>query len=147
MAGFNKCLAFGKKYELESIKHLEYDTYEFSEGLCKEWDLKTIKDNKETYYEIKSETNCYKYGNILVEFECNNMPSCIASTIADYWIHFAISDKVNNKYMLTKTPVAKLREMIEKKLYHRIVNCGDGNRCFCYVFRMDLFYPYKIALT
>lgn len=147
MNTFKSCLAFGKSYEKESLQYLDYDTHEFSEGCVKEWDIKTVKDNVTTYYEVKSELNCYKYGNICIEFRCNNKESGITSTTADYWLHYAILDKIKNRYTLFKVPVNKLREMIDNKLYHRIVNCGDNNLCYCYIFKMELFYPYKFAMV
>ena len=145
MPGFRKCLEFGKIYERETLKHIKHDSYEFSIGKCKEWDIKTIKDGVETYYEVKSELNCFKYGNILVEYSCNGKPSGIAGTTANYWVHYAIKDKINNIYDLTIIPVEDLRKMVEDKLYHKIVNYGDCN-CFSYIFKMSLFDKYLLPI-
>lgn len=145
MPGFRKCLEFGKIYERETLKHIKHDSYEFSIGKCKEWDIKTIKDGVETYYEVKSELNCFKYGNILVEYSCNGKPSGIAGTTANYWVHYAIKDKIKNIYDLTIIPVEDLRKMVEDKLYHKIVNYGDCN-CFSYIFKMSLFDKYLLPI-
>ena len=140
MATFKECLEFGKIYERETLKHVEYDSYEFSEGKCKEWDLKTIKDNNITYYEVKSEVNCFKYGNVLVEFTYNHQPSGINATTADYWVHYAIKDTKKKEYNLSIIPVKELKEMIKNKLYHKIVFSGNSD---CYIFRMSLFDKYR----
>lgn len=145
MSSFKSCLAFGQIYERETLKHIKYDTYEFSIGKFKEWDIKTTTDDIDTYYEVKSELNCFKYGNILVEYSCNGNPSGIAGTTADYWVHYAIKDKIKNIYELRIIPVRELRQMIEDKLYHKIVNYGDCN-CFSYIFKMGLFDKYLLPV-
>tara|TARA_R110000868_G_scaffold120915_4_gene320908 strand:+ start:188 stop:616 length:429 start_codon:yes stop_codon:yes gene_type:complete len=140
---FWELLKFGKYYEVETLKHINYDTYEFSIGAFKWWDIKTISDNKETYYEVKTELNCFKYGNILFEFSRRTKPSGIASTTADYWVHYAIIDKALNKYELRIMPVEDIRQMINNKLYSKIVN---ANNCQCYIFKIDLFNKYKLIV-
>lgn len=142
---FQECLKFGKYYEVETLKHIKYDSYEFSIGKFKEWDIKTIKDNQVSYYEVKSEMNCFKYGNILVEFSCNKKPSGINATTADYWVHYAIIDKKLNTYDICIIPVNELKEMINKKLYHKIVRTGDFD-CECYIFKKSLFDKYKLVI-
>jgi len=143
---FQECLKFGKTYEVETLKHIKYDTYEFSVGRCKEWDIKTINDKQETYYEVKSELNCFKYGNICVEFKCSNKDSGINATTADYWVHYAIIDRKINTYDVCIIPVKDLRQMVEDKLYTRIVKCGDGFKSMCYLFKMTLFDKYKLTI-
>ena len=142
---FQECLKFGKYYEVETLKHIKYDKYEFSIGKFKEWDIKTTKDSIETYYEVKSELNCFKYGNILVEFSCNKKDSGINATTADYWVHYAIKDKLLNTYDICIIPVIELKEMILNKKYHKIVNTGDFN-CGCYIFKKSLFDKYKLSI-
>tara|TARA_R110000868_G_scaffold352655_1_gene613902 strand:- start:306 stop:746 length:441 start_codon:yes stop_codon:yes gene_type:complete len=146
MASFKSCLAFGKIYERETLKHIKYDTHEFSIGNCKEWDIKTLNDGVETYYEVKSEVNCFKYGNICVEYKCNNKDSGINATTADYWVHYAIKDKIKNIYDVRIIPVKELRQMITDKLYTRIVYCGDNNNSACYLFKMNLLDKYILPV-
>lgn len=145
MKSFQELLEFGKSYERETLKYLMYDSYEFSVGAFKEWDLKITKDNVDTYYEVKSELNCFKYGNILVEYsKLDNSKSCITATTADFWVHYAIKDKAKNIYDICIIPVKDLKKMIEDKLYHRVVKCGSGNGALCYLFKMSLFDKYLI---
>ena len=143
---FWELLKFGKYYELETLKYIKYDSYEFSIGAFKEWDIKTIKDNKETYYEVKSENNCFKYGNILIPFSTGGQAGGIDATTADYWVHYAIKDKELNKYELRIIPVKELKQMIYEKKYHKIVKSGLCNNVMCYIFKMSLFDNYKLSI-
>ena len=142
MKTFQELLEFGQSYEKETLKYLMYDSFEFSVGAFKEWDFKIIKDNTPTYYEVKSELNCFKYGNILVEFEkVNGTKSCISATTADYWVHYAIKDKDKKIYDVRFIPVKDLKQMIEDKKYSKIVM---SNMALCYIFKMSLFDKYKV---
>ena len=140
---FWELLKFGKYYEVETLKHIKYDSFEFSIGAFKWWDIKTIKDDLTTFYEVKTELNCFKYGNMLFEFNRQGKPSGIASTTADYWVHYAIIDKALNKYELRIMPVEDIRKMITDKLYTKIVL---ANKCQCYIFKMSLFDKYKLII-
>ena len=143
---FRDCLKLGKYYELETLKHIKYDSFEFSVGNCKEWDIKTINSNVNTYYEVKSDLVAYKYGNICIEFNCSKKNSGITATTADYWVYYVIEDKQLNKYKVFIIPTSELKEMIEDKLYTRIVKCGDGFNASCYLFKMNLFDKYKLII-
>jgi len=143
---FQDCLKLGKYYELETLKHIKYDSYEFSIGKCKEWDLKTINNSINTYYEVKSDLVANKHGNICIEFNCSKKDSGITATTADYWVYYVIEDKVLNKYKVFIIPTIELKEMIQDKLYTRIVKCGDGFNASCYLFKMSLFDKYKLVI-
>ena len=117
-----------------------------SQGKVKEWDIKTIKDDITLYYEVKSETNAFKYNNLCIEFNYNDKPSGINATIADFWIHYAIKDRQKNIYVVFKIPTNDLKNMITNKEYHRIVQGGDRNSSSCYLFKMSLFEKYKINI-
>jgi hypothetical protein len=147
MKGFKNCLEFGKKYEIETLKYLDYDKYEISEGKNKEWDIKINKDNDITLYEVKAEIGCFKYNNLCIEYRCNNIDSGITATKAKWWIHYAIKDILNNLYIVFKIPTKKINEMIQTKKYNRIVKCGDNNNAECYLFKLDLFEEYKININ
>ena len=143
---FQECLKLGKYYELETLKHIKYDTYEFSIGKCKEWDIKTINNEVNTYYEVKSDLVAYKYGNICIEFNCSKKDSGITATTADYWVYYVIEDRKLNKYKAYIIPTVELKQMIQDKLYTRIVKCGDGFNASCYLFKMTLFDKYKLVI-
>ena len=145
MGKFNRCLDQGKFYELEFLKYIKYNTYEIAEGHIKEWDIKIKNDNIETIYEVKSETNCKKYGNACIEYMSNNISSGIDATIADYWVHFNIIDKSTNKYIIYLIPIKELKDMIKNKEYIKDTIGGDGRRSRMYLFHLSKFEPYILS--
>lgn len=145
MNKFSNCLDQGKFYERETLKYLKYDTAEFSVGKCKEWDIEIYKDGVPIYYEVKSETNAFKYGNLCVEYEYNEKKSGIDATIADYWVHYAIKDKAKNIYDLFIITTTELRQLIIDKKYVRKIIGGDRNMSKCYLFSMKSLEKYKTA--
>jgi hypothetical protein len=136
MSKFTSCLSQGKFYEQETLKYIDHDAHEFSVGKCKEWDIKVSKQGLPVYYEVKSETNAFKYGNLCIEYEYNDGKSGIDATIADYWVHFAIKDKAKNIYTLFIIPTGELRQLITDEKYLRKITGGDRNLSKCYLFRM-----------
>lgn len=117
--GFCNDLKFGKKYEKLALKYVEYNDIEFKKGCFKPYDF--IADGK-TKYEIKSDRMGHRTGNMAIEYFCNNKPSGITSTEADYWIYFVIYPDKTDCY---KFPTAELRELIKDC---RKVSGGDGYR-------------------
>lgn len=146
MSKFTSCLSQGQFYERETLKYIEYDTYKFSVGKCKEWDIEVYKHGVPLYYEVKSETNAFKYGNLCIEYEYNEGKSGIDATIADYWVHYAIKDKAKNIYSLFIIPTAELRQMIINKKYLRKITGGDRNLSKCYLFRMTELSDYNVEV-
>lgn len=144
MSKFNSCLNQGKFYEVETLKYIKYDTYEFSKGNFKEWDIEVYYNRVPLYYEVKSETNAFKYGNLCIEYENNGRTSGIDGTLADYWVHYAIKDKENNIYDLFIIPTANLRQMIKDTKYIKTIVGGDNKKTKCYLFRMLDLQKYKI---
>jgi hypothetical protein len=146
MNKFSNCLSQGKFYENETLKYIDYDKYNFSIGKFKEWDIEIYKDDKPIYYEVKSETNAFKYGNLCIEYEYNNKPSGLYATTADYWVHYAIKDKLKNIYILFIIPINDLKQLVKDKKYFRQVIGGDMNKSKCYLFRMNDLEKYKINI-
>jgi hypothetical protein len=143
MSKFNSCLTQGKFYELETLKYIEYDTYRFSIGTFKEWDIEIHKNDEPLYYEVKSETNAFKYGNLCIEYEYKGEPSGIFRTTANFWVHYAIKDKLKNHYTLYIIPTNDLKQLITDKKYYRQTLGGDMNKSKCYLFRMKDLDKYK----
>ena len=146
MNKFANCLNQGKFYEQETLKYIDYDTAEFSIGKFKEWDIEIYKNKVPIYYEVKSETNAFKYGNLCIEYECSDKKSGIDATTADYWVHYAIKDKVNNIYKLFIIPTIELRQLIIDKKYLRKITGGDRNASRCYLFPMSSLEKYNVAV-
>jgi hypothetical protein len=77
-------------------------------------------------------------GNVGLEFECRGKPSGIQTTEADYYIYKLHTRSHTIQFVLHDTGVIK--QMIEDKLYFRIVNGGDeGSNSMNYLFRYDVF--------
>lgn len=135
---FKKDLAQGKKYELESLNYLDYDTYEMKEGYFKEYDLTITKDNVDTKIEVKSDRQASFTGNIAIEYECNNKPSGLTSTTADYWLYFVVHKDKDECY---KIPTDELKELVKDC---RKVRGGDDYKSRMYLLKINNCGKYQI---
>lgn len=82
--------------------------------------------------EVKEDFTCYKTGNIGLEFHCREKPSGISVSEANLYV-FKVHAPHGIRYIFIKTCV--LRDMIERKMYHRVVNGGDrGSNSLNYLF-------------
>ncbi len=89
---FRQDLKEGFKGEKFIVTYLESkgSTYLHSNNDNK-YDIKMIKDNKETTYEVKTDVFCtptQDRGNLFVEFECRGKASGIEVTQADWFVTF-----------------------------------------------------------
>ena len=135
---FKKDLAQGKKYELESLNYLDYDTYEMKEGYFKEYDLIITKDNVDTKIEVKSDRQASITGNMVIEYECNNKPSGLTSTTADYWLYFVVHKDKDECY---KIPTDELKELVKDC---RKVRGGDDYKSRMHLLKINNCGKYKI---
>lgn len=124
-SNFHDDLAFGQQYELELLKHIEYDTYEQAKGNFKLWDIKTIKDGVEISYEVKADRKAIQTKNIAIEYECNGIDSGIKTTKCNYWAHFCIDEL--GGYQLYMIPRKDLIKMINRGEYKRIATINNYN--------------------
>lgn len=135
---FEKDLAQGKKYELESLKYLDYDNYEMKEGYFKEYDLIITKDNVDTKIEVKSDRQASITGNMAIEYECNDKPSGLTSTTADYWLYFVVHKDKDECY---KIPTNELKDLVKNC---RKVRGGDGYKSKMYLLKISDCGKYRI---
>ena len=140
---FRKCLKFGEKYQHELIKVLKPTNYKMMEGYFKEYDL-IIDDILPIYYEVKADRYAYKFNQICIEFECNNKPSGIKTTTADYYAYFVI--KPNDLYDLYIIPVIDIKEIINNRKFADIKQGGDRNASKFYIIDAPLFSNCKFNL-
>ncbi len=146
MNQFEKDLELGRIYEAEWLKYVEYDTYEQapSDRAFTDWDIKTIKDNENTTFEIKVDRISYKYGNLAIEFErTSGKKSGINVTRADFWIHFALDGK--GGYTVFKFPRRELKQMIRDGLYKDVKETWDGSRFVLMEMKNLKRYVYKVV--
>ena len=146
MSKFQKQLANGNIYEMRSLMYMEHDTYEQKQGKFKPYDLIITKDGIETKIEVKSDRQAGRTGNMAIEFECNNKPSGITSTEADYYIYFIIySDDIQEDGLpreeCYKIPIKKLIKIAKEC---RKVRGGDGNRSCMYLVHKSIVRKYLI---
>lgn len=93
-------------------------------------------------YEVKCDRMTRKTGNVVIEFECNNVGSGITTTEADYWVYFVLESPEEYLYYY-EIPVSVIRRMIIDGKFHRCVSGGDGHRSHMYLFNESLFSDYK----
>jgi hypothetical protein len=139
---FNEQLKKGEKYEIELLKHIPHLKYQKMNGNFKPFDLKIYHQNKRyNTYEVKTDYQIHLYGNIVIEYECNNKPSGITTSTARYWAIFETFDEGYNLYVI---PRKKINEYINNNKYHSNKNGGDRMASKLYLFKKDLFKDYII---
>ena len=142
---FVEDLKFGKKYEIELLKYLDYESYDFVDGLFKDYDLKININQKSTTYEVKADRITYKTNNIAIEYECSKKKSGILTTKADFYAYFII--KPNDNYDLYIIPTKDIEAFIKEKQYKRIVNGGDNFNSKMFLFDINIFKNFIIKLN
>ena len=140
MNTFKDDLAFGEKYQHELVKILKPSKYIMSEGNFKYYDIIMTIDYFDLYYEVKTCRIGYKTKNICIEYECSGKKSGISSTHADYYAYFIV--KPDETYELYIINVDDIKEVVIKKSYIKIVNCGDNFKSKAYLFNKDIFEKY-----
>jgi hypothetical protein len=101
------------------------------------YDLMVKMDGRYWSIEIKEDFTCEKTGNVGLEYECSGKPSGINVTTADFYIY-----KIHRPSEIVYFAIAtrRLKEMINKKMYFRIVNGGDaGSNSMNYLFKYEVF--------
>jgi len=139
---FTNSLQYGKLYEEKAKEYFEYDQYEHPEGKISEYDIIFKKDNTEVKVEVKADRQAWKYGNLCIEIESNNIPSGLSITEADYWLYFVISPSgVDDE--VYKIPVDHLKNITEAyKNNTRLI--GYNKLSKCYLIPKIKFKQYKL---
>ena len=137
---FKQDLLLGEKYQTKLLDIIEYDNYEMATGNFKPWDVKIEFCSDTITFEVKADRKATTTNNIAIEYQCNNKPSGISTTEADYWAYFLVG--TNTYYLI---PTSTIRTAIENKKYTRIVNGGDGFRSSMYLFPLSAFTDFQDA--
>ena len=140
--GFISDLQFGKKYEKESSKLLNYDRIEYAPNKkFYDYDILIEKDGVTTKYEVKSDKLTHKTGNACIEYMCSGLDSGITMTKADYYMYFVI--KPDESYDCYQIPV----DVIKKEIIgRRSMNGGDGWKAKFYLVPINVFEKYKFFI-
>lgn len=127
MNQFEKDLMYSQFYEIELLKHITYDRFEQapSDKAFYLWDIKIIKDGKETTYEVKTDKRALETGNIAIEYHNRGRDSGIKKSKAKYWAHYCI-DPISG-YQLYIIPRKDLVKMINNGEYKRIAKTTDNS--------------------
>ena len=137
---FKADLEFSNKYENELISlmkgHVKAETSQ-DKGKFSDWDVCfTFADGHTETHEVKCDRNGYKTGNVVVEYECNDKPSGIATSKADYYTFFIISPDGGYTCIILETQ--HVRNQIAAKKYTRIIDMGQRhNTGKLYLFNID----------
>jgi len=128
---FSSDLSYGQSYERRLLNYFEHDSYEFSVGYFPDWDVKLIKNNIESFFEVKADRLAHRTGNIAIEIECSGRPSGLTTTKADFYAIFVTNEKDDKLYVIH---VETLKEKIKNC---RLVYGGDGKRARMALLRVD----------
>jgi len=138
---FNSDLAFGNIYEKKLVELIPNESYLIKEGYFPDYDVEITNNNIMVTYEVKADRYTYKTNNVAIEFECNNSPSGITTTTADYYAYFVI--KPYNLFELYIIPTNIIKSKIEEKEYKKILLGGDNKRSRLYIMDLNNFLEYK----
>ena len=120
----NSLVKYGIKGELISKFYIEYvkeeEFIKFNHN--DEYDLLTNKFK----YEIKTDSNYYKYKSVFLEFESNNKPSGIKTSKSNYYIFVCPNNKDFEIVKIFQIETNKLKEIIiNNKFLEKIAPCKD----------------------
>jgi hypothetical protein len=138
---FNSDLAFGNIYEKKLVEIIPNDSYIIKKGYFPDYDIEITNGEIKTTYEVKADRYTYKTGNVAIEFECNNSPSGITTTNADYYAYFVI--KPYNLFELYIIPTDIIKNKIEIQEYKKILLGGDNKKSKMYIMDLNNFIQYK----
>ena len=137
---FYEDLKLSHIYEIESLKYIDYDSYKIKKGYFKDYDIETLKNNIMVSYEVKCDRLSYKTRNICIEVSCNNKPSGLTTTKADYWIYFIIKPSGYDVYKFKVKQLIKIVKGYNKR------NIGYNKKSECYLVPLNILNDYKIII-
>jgi hypothetical protein len=137
---FNKDLPVAKQTEKEVATLLSsvYKAQLLAVECTNKYDLLMSINGTNYSFEVKEDFTCERTGNVGLEFECRGKPSGIQTSEADFHVHKIHTKESGIIFVLHRT--SRLRELIDKRLYFRIVNGGDkGSNSMNYLFKYNIF--------
>lgn len=139
---FKKDLKLGNDGEDVVIQFLQskgcvYD----SSNNDNQYDIKMVKNNKITSYEVKTDVKCaplFDTGNIFIEFESRNKPSGISTSKAQWFVTYFL---YLNELWFIKTN--KLKQLITENNFQIFYDAGDvGSATHGYLIKRKDFKKY-----
>lgn len=125
-SNFKRDYELGSKYEKLAPNHIDaFDEIKWAPQ-CQffDYDFKVRRGDVWTSYEVKVDRRARITGNLYIEYKCNNLPSGIEKSKADFYIVFILNEKVENDYKVLVIPTEKLKTQCNKS---RIGYCNKAN--------------------
>lgn len=134
---FSTDLKIGREYEKKALDLFDLSGYEEPDKENQAYyDYKLLLSNGKTrYIEVKADFKGRDTGNFALEYQCNNKPSGVNRTKADYYIIFIVGVGIY------KLRPKILQSMIPK---YRSVYGGDGKRALICLIPLKELESYKI---
>jgi len=142
MNKFYSSLKDAKKYEIETLKYLDFDKFEFNDD--NRFDIKIIKNKIIKLIEVKKEILASKTGNIAIEYFCRGKPSGIDVTQAEDYYYYVV---YKDRYRLFKLPVIDIKNIIKNKLYVRECIGGDDMASKMFLISIKSIEKYELDLS
>lgn len=100
-------------------------------GQEREQMVASLLNTDKTKVEIKTERDWWqKTGNIAIEVECNNKPSGLSVTKANYWFHILAKGKTNVSMLMFEVPkLKKIVKKFNKPEYTRMIGDRKASKC------------------
>ena len=140
---FINTLQFGKLYEQKAKEYFEYNECQEVGDTIPGYDVVFKKDNTEVKVEVKADRQAWKFGNVCIEIESNNIPSGLSITEAHYWLYFIVSPD-GDKDEVYKIPVEHLKNIAEA-YKHTARMIGYNGLSKCCLIPKGKFAQYKIS--
>lgn len=135
---FQNDLKFGNFYENKLISDLKLENVTMAPSKkFYDWD---IMANNITY-EVKTDRYTSRTGNFCIEFRCNNNPSGISTSKADYYAYYVTPNLKGAKDELYLIPTNDLKQIIKNNNF-QVRNLGDNKKSECYLIPKSFFSSY-----
>ena len=134
-------LKFGKRYEyklLDIIK--DWDEAEIMEELSHDYDVKIVKDDKISLYEVKSDRYGLTTGNFCIEYQHRNKPSGILKSKADFYAIFLVDDGKEELFII---PLSVLKSALDTNSF-KTRQLGYQKLSSCLMIPVDVFREYRV---
>jgi hypothetical protein len=140
---FHDDLRYGKKYEYKLLDLLgDWDEAEIGTDKDEDtdYDVKIIKDNTATTYEVKADRYGLKTGNFCIEYQHRNKPSGILKSKADFYAIFLVDGSIEELYLI---PLDVLKSSLEGN-YFKSRLLGYMKQSTCLMIPVDVFREYRV---
>ena len=140
---FHDDLKFAKKYEYKLLDLLgDWDEAELGtdDDQDANYDVKIIRDNTATTYEVKADRYGLRTGNVCIEYQHRNKPSGILKSKADYYAIFLVDDSKEELYLI---PLSVLKSSLEGNSF-KSRQLGYMKQSTCLMIPVDVFREYRV---